>query len=378
MVDGSGNILDFVGVGTNGYDNAFIGLASIWDYDIFWNELETKMISGELVAAFTDSKKYPSFKAKPLKWLDTGNLDDLSRTREYFKDQPLSLFKVTDEITYKENKFIKFNPDTTFIVNKSKRADALKGLVPAGFSSTKHFISYDWEAGNTLYESDSALLYKSFLDMFSEVIEKAEKYKGDRELFEKFYVEKTLQRRERFVGKFGTRYFTERYEVNGVKYDSLENILKKVNTVCLYDSTLYTLFHGDLQFDNIVYCPETQKFTYIDWRESFGGSAKGGDLYYDLAKLYGGSIIPYNLMKKEDSIKLSEGTTVVEYSYKVTDSLMHFRGDYEKWIVEKGYNLQKVKLITAFIFLNMSPLHDEKFGKMLWFKSIELFNELSK
>jgi hypothetical protein len=34
-----------------------------------------------------------------------------------------------------------------------------------------------------------------------------------------------------------------------------------------------------------------------------------------------------------------------------------------------------VKLITAIIFLNMSPLHDEKFGKMLWFKAIELLSE---
>jgi len=141
---------------------------------------------------------------------------------------------------------------------------------------------------------------------------------------------------------------------------------------------VYTLFHGDLQFDNIIYCPETEKFTYIDWRESFGGSTAAGDIYYDLAKLYGGCIIPYNLMKDENSIKLSEGSTVVEYSYKVTNSLQHFRVDYEKWLIANGFDLTKVKLVTALIYLNMSPLHDEKFGKMLWFKSLQLFDELSK
>jgi hypothetical protein len=42
-----------------------------------------------------------------------------------------------------------------------------------------------------------------------------------------------------------------------------------------------------------------------------------------------------------------------------------------------GFDLNKVKLITALIFLNMSPLHDEKFSKMLWFKSIEMLYELT-
>ena len=47
---------------------------------------------------------------------------------------------------------------------------------------------------------------------------------------------------------------------------------------------------------------------YIDWRESFGGSTKGGDVYYDLAKLYGGCIIPYNLMKEESQDDLQNDT----------------------------------------------------------------------
>ena len=229
-----------------------------------------------------------------------------------------------------------------------------------------------------MYEFDSVTLYKTFLEEFSQIIDRADKSEGSVDLFHKFYIEKTLHRREKFLSRFGTRYFTDKYEVNGTKYDSFENILSKVDMSSLYSSTVYTLFHGDLQFDNIIYNPETEKFTYIDWRESFGGSASAGDIYYDLAKLYGGSIIPYNLMKNKDSVNLSEGSTIVKYSYKVTDSLQHFKGDYEKWLTANGYDLSKVKLITALIFLNMSPLHDEKFGKMLWFKSLELFNEINK
>ena len=116
-------------------------------------------------------------------------------------------------------------------------------------------------------------------------------------------------------------------------------------------------------------------FNYIDWRESFGGSTKGGDLYYDLATLYGGTIIPYDMMKDRNAIELVEGSTEITYDYFVSEDLAEFKGEYESWIVKNEFDLNKVKLITAIIFLNMSPLHDEKFGKMLWFKSIELLSE---
>jgi hypothetical protein len=43
--DNNGNVVSFLGTSTEGYDNAFIGLASIWDYEIFWNELESTIMN---------------------------------------------------------------------------------------------------------------------------------------------------------------------------------------------------------------------------------------------------------------------------------------------------------------------------------------------
>ena len=155
----------------------------------------------------------------------------------------------------------------------------------------------------------------------------------------------------------------------------MDTILARLDTEAFYDNPMYTLFHGDLQFDNILWHSFSNNFIYIDWRESFGGSTKGGDLYYDLAKLYGGTIIPYDMMKDRNAIELVEGSTEITYDYFVSEDLAEFKGEYESWIVKNEFDLNKVKLITAIIFLNMSPLHDEKFGKMLWFKSIELLSE---
>ena len=377
-IDNNNNILNFTNKNPNGYDNAFIGLASITDFNTFWNELETNISNGEIVSAFKNSSKYINFKIKHLKWLDTGNLDDLNRTKEHFDDEPLSLSKTTGEIAYKTDKFVKFHPDKNIIKNKSERAKALNQLLPSNFKNTNNFISYDWEPGNTLYQYDSSFMYSSFLDKLKLNIEESEKYEGDKELFDNFYKVKTDKRVEEFINRFGLKYITQNYNINNKSYNNLQSIINKIDVNQFYNNLLYTSFHGDLQFDNIIYHPSYKKFTYIDWRESFGGSTKGGDIYYDLAKLYGGSIIPYNIMKDEDSISLVEGSTVISYSYPISDNLNEFRKYYEKWIVANGFDLNKVKLITGIIFLNMSPLHDEKFAKMLWFKSIEILSEYYK
>jgi len=377
-IDENDNILKFVNKDTKGYDNAFIGLASIWDFDIFWDELESNTQNGEIVSAFKNPDKYPSFKAKHLKWLDTGNLDDLNRTKEYFGDNPLSLYKVTDEITYKENKFIKFNPNESFIKNKIKRANILKDIIPSGFSNSKYFISYNWENGETLYHYDNLNYFLKFLDFYNNLINTKAKFStGNSDEFKAFYTDKTTQRKNKFTEKFGKQYAEQEYSINGIKYKSLNDVLDNLYVEHTSAKT-YDLFHGDLQFDNILFDPTTDKFTYIDWRESFAGNTEGGDLYYDLAKLYGGCIIPYNKVKDDSYIVLNEGSSNVSYSYNVSKSLTQFKTEYEKWIVTNGYDLNLIKLITAIIFLNMSPLHDDKFSKMLWFKSIELLSNVNK
>ena len=376
--DIKGNILDFTNKSSKGFKDAFIGLASILEYDVFWDELENNMQSGEIVSAFSNPSKYSNFSIKRLKWLDTGTLDDLNRTKDYFNDNPLSLHKETNEITYKEHKFIKFHPDQNNIQNKSKRAKILKNLIPSEFTNTNNFISYNWEDGKTLYNYNDINLYEKFLSTLNSNILKSKTWVGDEELYKSFYITKTKNRRDKFINRFGKKYYTKKYNINGHNYDSLENILLGINLDKLYNNPMYSLFHGDLQFDNIIYNKENDSFKYIDWRESFGGSTKGGDVYYDLSKLYGGCIIPYNLVKDDNFIKYTEGIAVIDYNFNIPRALSQFKNKYEKWLIDEGYDLDRIKLITAIIFLNMSPLHNKNFSKTLWFKSIEMLSNVSK
>jgi hypothetical protein len=374
----SGNdIIGYSNKNENGYDMAFIGLAGIWDYEVFWEQLETNIVEGEIVSAFKIPSNYPTFKSKKLKWLDTGNLDDLNKTKEYLNDKPLSLQKDNSEITYKEgNTFIKFTPNKSVLNNRIIRAKKLGNKIPDNFKYTNNFISYKWQEGNTLYEIDMFEVYVKFLEELKSNI--STQIPNSIEHIKKFYVDKTNERLNLFIDKTNTNYYVESHNINGIDYPSMKSIFSKIDFKQFDSNPFYMVFHGDLQFDNIVYNLGQKKFTYIDWRESFGGYTSAGDIYYDLAKMYGGCIIPYDKMKNEDNITFVQGDYSVKYSYNVSTDLTKFKAVYEEWIVNNGFDLNKVKLLTAIIFLNMSPLHDGKFGNMLWFKSIEMLYDYNK
>lgn len=377
-IDENSNILEFVNKSDKGFDYAFIGLASVWDYSIFWNQLESNSEDTELVSAWYNPVIYPTLKSKELKWFDTGNLDDIEKAKEHFNDNPLSLHKEIDEITYKiGNKFLKFNSDKTITKNRTLRGNVMVNLIPTGFYGTNNFISYNWEEGITLYEYNSVNIYNKFLSFLDNVIKNSKTWTNP-DLIKPFYVDKTQSRLDLFIRKYGNSYFDDKFEINGKVYPSLKSILEKINFN--FESNLfYNSFHGDLQFDNIIYNSTIEKFTYIDWRESFAGNTEGGDLYYDLSKLYGGCILPYNIIKDEKSITVTEGVSTVEYSHNTSHQLTEFIKSYENWLVDHNYDLNKVKLITGLIYLNMSPLHSNKFNKMLWFKSIEmLYDSVNK
>lgn len=376
-IDTDNNVVEFVNKTNAGFDNAFIGLASILDYKIFWEQLR-KSKDTELISAWVDPKAFPTLKVKHLNWFDTGNLDDIKVVKDHYKDVTLSLYKTTGEITYKYNDtFYKFNPEITVTSNRYDRGMKLSEFIPSNLSKNGHFLAYSWEDGMTLYNYNSTILYSKFLDSLLSTI-KNDKTWNNPELIKKFYMDKTLSRMNSFISKYGDSYYTMEFIINSVKYPSMKSLIEGIDVDRLTSNLLYSKFHGDLQFDNIIYNSKSDKFTYIDWRESFAGNTDGGTIYYDLSKLYGGCLIPYNLIKNEDNIEISEGSNTVTYSIKTTKQLSDFISIFKEKIAKDGYSIEVVKLITGLIYLGMSPLHSDTLNKILWFKSIEMISNANK
>ena len=108
------------------------------------------------------------------------------------------------------------------------------------------------------------------------------------------------------------------------------------------------------------------KFTLLDWRQDFGGLIEYGDLYYDLAKLYGGMILQYPLIRDNKFIFDISGNSVY-YNFDVKNDILEIKEEFEDFLRKNSFDFIKIKIITALIFLNMTPLLKDPFSPMLYF-----------
>jgi thiamine kinase-like enzyme len=162
--------------------------------------------------------------------------------------------------------------------------------------------------------------------------------------------------------------------VNDVPVKDYTHYIQNINFDMLCNDLIPSCTHGDLHFDNTI-ITDTNQFVVIDWRHEFGTSVEVGDLYYDLAKLYGGFVIDYSKIKNNTFGITKKGTKVYldvphceDYEYYISKLLEYIR--------DKNYNEDKVKLLVPIIFWNMSPLHTKPFDEFLWYLGLKLFAEL--
>ena len=355
-----GLVINFKNKSKSGFTNAFIGLAGVYDYTNFWNNIE----DSEIVSAYYDITKYSEVKEHQFDWYDVGTVDNYIKAQKIFKDSvAYSIPKTNGEFLYKvDNTFIKISSDNNFISGRINRSKELSGLVPTLNYSGENLYSYDWREGKTLYDCDIEIL-KNFL-VFCEK-EMWKPIGSDLDCSD-FYKNKTMNRLEMFLSNRDESY-KKTHNVNGVEVESIEHLINKFDWDSVLSGNPTKIFHGDLQFDNVVY-GDDDKFYLIDWRQDFNGEYVG-DMYYDLAKMYGGVLMSYKLMKNNNNFKCFVDGKNVNFEYKTDNMLDEFKNVYEKWILNMGYDLEKIKKITSLIFLNMAPLHEKEFGDMLFFKS---------
>ena len=351
---------------------AFIGLAGVKDYDVFFDALEKNKgpISGEIQV----SNGFKSLLEKELEpigftWFDTGSLENFTKTNSHLSgdDKKFDFSKGNEFLYFVENKVIKYFADEKITENRFKRANILKGLTPKIDSYNNHFYSYEKIEGNVLYDVLSEGLILKFLDWCdNELWNKKELDDDSKIIFHRacneFYKEKTNQRLDKFYEKTALKDIE--YIINGNRIPSLADLFKNLDWDSIVNGTASD-FHGDLQFDNVLYMGQNN-FKLLDWRQDFGGLLEYGDLYYDLSKLYGGMVLSYKSIK-DNKFSFDMSGDKVYYQYEMSSTLIESREVFEKFVVSKGYSLDKIKLITSLIFLNMSPLHNDPFDHLLYF-----------
>ena len=363
QIDENLNITNVKNKSKDGYDYAFIGLSAIYDYTKFWKTLETNISNtGEVVSAYMSDYEV---EARIIEWYDTGAIDTYNNIKQLMEKNYFVLNK-NDEYFYNVNsKIIKIFINSDICKNRIKRAEILKGFAPELTYKGNNTYAYNKFEGNTLYEIDD---YKSFKDLLHWLkkfwkIENVN-IKDDAKLF---YHDKTYKRLNKFLEKY-PNIDNISHNIDGEDYKDLKYYLDKIDWSILEDCLPSKNFHGDLQFDNIIHQNHLgfSDFKLIDWRQSFGNSTEYGDIYYDLAKLYGGLLISYYDMKK-NNFSFDDIDGNIKLHYEPSKNLKLFKVYYEKWVVDNGYDLEKVKILTFIIYLNMSPLHEEPFDLFLFY-----------
>lgn len=353
--------------------HAFIGLCGIRSTELFWRHLKEDrgLVGGELQLS-NGLKPLVAQKMRgvPFVWFDTGDKESFNRTSKALDPSLKDNFDFSkrDEFIYFVNgRVIKYFRDETIARQRVERAKRLEGFVPPIEQHRRHFYCYPKIRGQVLYSVLNDGLVEKVLDwlyhdFWKPVSLSPEQRQSFREACKKFYYDKTLQRAELYFHTTGRK--DDASMVNGQRVPSLVELFAKVPWESLYEG-ISGQFHGDLQFDNILVTdPVRPAFLLIDWRQDFGGLMEFGDIYYDLAKLYGGTLLPYDLIKK-GLFHCENNGNEIRFSVKTRQSLLRAQEIFQKRIRNYGYDLDKIQLLTALIFINMAPLHTPPFNILL-------------
>ncbi len=360
-------------------DFAYIGLIGVFDYNSFWNELDSLYNSDENNSKLSDfwcvksliDKEELFSHIESKNWYDIGNVKALQQARKEFPDKFPILDKSNESIYLFDDFVIKFFSDEKIARNRVERSKYLKGLTPNVLEYGKHFYKYEYVEGD-LY-SDVALPndFSNFLDWCKQNLWKNTDYDINdfRNLCFDFYIKKTNSR----IKDFLKEKKDERITINGISIPPINEIISLIDTNWLCDSNP-TNFHGDLILDNII--KTTDGYCLLDWRQDFGGKINVGDMYYDLAKLNHNLTVNHDIINSDlFSISKKNGEIIVDINRKQT--LVECQSLFHNWIVESGYDLKKVKILTSIIWLNMSPLHHKPFDEFLfYFGKYNLYKEL--
>ena len=352
---------------------SFSGILFVKDTKIFWKGLESKkLINGETqisngLRALIKNSNLNFFERN---WIDVGNID--SYNKELQKTNPFDFSKDNEIIYFSNKKVVKFFCDINISENRYKRSKLNPNVFPKLIKYNHGFYEYNKIKGKTLYEYCNIQIFKSLLKFLDNKLwnKNINKVKNFEKICDKFYRIKTLQRLDLFLKNYPK---IENVKLsNGIKLPKIKKLMSNFNWSEITNG-IPVFFHGDLQFDNILY--NNKQFKLIDWRQDFAGEIYFGDIYYDLSKLYGGLLINYNLIKK------NQFNYYVKNEKEINYNLFNFHDSYEyinlleKFILKKGLNLNKVKKIVGIIYLNMSPLHKSPFNEILYLHSKKILNE---
>jgi NDP-sugar pyrophosphorylase family protein len=372
------DIVKVNGKGENFFNYIYIGLSYIENHKKFFNILEDLYKTNPNNYSLSDIHVY--MKMKNLKfieikdWSDTGNIKRYKQTCEKYGQKYDVLIKFNESLSFHGDKVIKFFHDKEKNKKRIARGKILKDMTPVILSESDNFHIMELIDSKPLSKIfQHKLIYK--LLYWSKENLWVKNNNLDKEIFfnncYKFYHDKTINRINKCLDE---KKCVDYHKINNIEIGNIFDLIKKVDFNYLSNSEPCN-YHGDFILDNILL--KDDKFCLIDWREDFSGDLYNGDMYYDLAKLR------HNIHFNHENINrglfnIEEEKENINVDMKCNYYLINQLEDYERFIRENELDLKKIKILTAIIWINMSPLHEYPLSNFLFnFGKYNLHNIIS-
>lgn len=360
--------------GEQNFDYVYVGVSGFYDYEIFWNACKNiiKTVNTSDLSDCHVIRKMNNFSVISIDdWYDIGNIDALKRTRSKIKGTIQVLDKEDENIFVLNDFVIKFFHNKKICYDRVLRSISLGGLTPKLLDSTENFYKYEYVVADLLSDVVNRIKFSELLQWAKENLWVSKEQENFYDNALSFYKDKTLLRIEKFLDKHNL--LDEVNYINGVEVPKIKDLITQINFEDIIGKEP-TGFHGDFILDNIL---TSDTFTLIDWRQDFNGIIESGDMNYDLAKLNHNLVLNHDMLYHDYfKIDFSKG---IECDVHVKKSLIDCKSILKEFCEENGINFNNIEILTALIWINMSPLHEHPLDMFLYyFGKYNLFLALSE
>jgi thiamine kinase-like enzyme len=358
---------------------AAVGLHGIYNYSEFWKAMNEGVSFGSIsTGELYGVRRILHFGFEPIKftWFDTGCIEGIEKAQKYFDAREYNILPKKDEaIWFIDDKVIKYSNDKDFIFERIERNKRLGELIPKISDHREYMYVYKYINGKTLSKCVNLPIFRRLLMELNTFWEPHVLSIAERGDFKfkclDFYKTKTLKRIDNYLIK--SNYEDQEECINGILVPTTAELLQKIDWDNIADGKAVS-FHGDLHFENIV-LTEVDKFLLVDWRQNFAGLINYGDIYYDLAKLLHGIIVSHDMVSNDlYSIKDEENTVTLNIHRNHVH--VEIEQEFYKFLEENNYDVKKVKILTALIYLNIASLHHYPYSKFLYFFGKYMLNNV--
>jgi dTDP-glucose pyrophosphorylase len=366
-------------------DLLHIGLVGIFDFSLFWEladkALHKKNYAGSLgdvdvLIQMVQEVDFDGIKFE--RWLDIGNVDKMNEAKAVLDKGDVHVLDKTGESIFKvDNHIVKFFYDKQILKNRVLRNKILKGIVPEIDSYKTHFYRYPYVEGQLYATIANSSNFLDFLEWAKKFLWKSVptvERKKMNDLCEDFYFKKTQKRLNDF---YLSRGISDKEEfINGLLVPPVSVLLEGIDKDWICDA-IPSLFHGDFILDNILKV-EDGNYVLVDWRQDFSGQLEAGDMYYDLGKLAHNLVVNHEMIDDNNFKIVKSRNGEVSINIHRFHTLVECEKILYDWLIKNGYDIKKVEILRAIIWLNMSPLHHHPFDLFLYyFGKLNLYTALN-